>query len=286
MQPSDSPQPGEHPLSRSEEWEARTAWPLLVLSLLFVALSTVVFSEIELPPPFNAYTNPAFIMIWVIFFADFMIRLSLARRRLLFIRRHIFELISLLLPLLRPFLLVIYVWRLPALRRSAARQRMRYTVVAVAFGLVFVYVASTLVWIFEHRAPEASIVSFGDAIWWGFTTITTVGYGDYTPVTVPGRTVAVGLMLGGMVIVAFVTATVLSTLTDQFTQRRDPQQPSRLPGSKHHAGRTHHSGPAHHTGSTHHTGAADHTSATDHASAADHTGDTTGDAAGNAEGAS
>ncbi len=52
-------------------------------------------------------------------------------------------------------------------------------------------------------------------MWWGFATIATVGYGDYTPVTIPGRIVAVGLMLGGIVIVGIVTATVVSSLTEQ-----------------------------------------------------------------------
>lgn len=52
-------------------------------------------------------------------------------------------------------------------------------------------------------------------MWWGFATIATVGYGDYTPVTIPGRIVAVGLMLGGIVIVGIVTATVVSSLPEQ-----------------------------------------------------------------------
>ena len=42
----------------------------------------------------------------------------------------------------------------------------------------------------ERSAPEASITTFGEAVWWTITTISTVGYGDRYPVTVEGRLVA------------------------------------------------------------------------------------------------
>lgn len=61
---------------------------------------------------------------------------------------------------------------------------------------------------------------FGDSVWWAFTTTTTVGYGDLSPVTVPGRVVAVLTMFAGIigigVIVGRIAAVVIRT-QDDFT---------------------------------------------------------------------
>ncbi|WP_460802305.1 potassium channel family protein [Microbacterium sp. GXF6406] len=46
--------------------------------------------------------------------------------------------------------------------------------------------------------------------------MTTVGYGDYSPVTALGRVLAVGLMVGGMVIIGVVTATLISDLNERI----------------------------------------------------------------------
>jgi voltage-gated potassium channel len=53
-------------------------------------------------------------------------------------------------------------------------------------------------------------------LWWAIVTITTVGYGDITPQTLPGRLVGVGIMISGLVAISLLTATVASI----FVQRK------------------------------------------------------------------
>ena len=65
----------------------------------------------------------------------------------------------------------------------------------ISFGYVF-YLA------------EPQIKTFGDGIWWALVTITTVGYGDITPLTTLGRLVAGTLMFVGLGLIATVTAIV------------------------------------------------------------------------------
>jgi len=60
---------------------------------------------------------------------------------------------------------------------------------------------------------------FGRGAWWAIVTLTTVGYGDVYPVTVVGRLVGVVIMLGGVVTVSLVTATVASVFIERKFRR-------------------------------------------------------------------
>ena len=90
--------------------------------------------------------------------------------------------------------------------------------------------ASFLVLQFEIRSPDANIRSGADAIWWGFVTITTVGYGDRFPVTLAGRLVGLFVMLTGVGIIAALASILASLLVPappdqeaQPTSEADPR---------------------------------------------------------------
>ncbi|WP_342451801.1 potassium channel family protein [Arthrobacter sp. H16F315] len=70
----------------------------------------------------------------------------------------------------------------------------------------------------EKNAPGSNLTTFGDAVWWAMTTITTVGYGDHYPVTVLGRCVAAGLMVGGVAVLGVVTASVASWMVQSVAE--------------------------------------------------------------------
>ncbi len=64
-------------------------------------------------------------------------------------------------------------------------------ILVVIFGGFGVYLA-------EHNQPGANITNLGDAMWWAIVTITTVGYGEYFPLTFVGRVIGVLVMLSGI----------------------------------------------------------------------------------------
>jgi voltage-gated potassium channel len=86
------------------------------------------------------------------------------------------------------------------------------TFVTILLGGMVLAISSLLVLQFESRSPDANIVTGGDAIWWGFVTITTVGYGDFYPVTPFGRMTGVLVMFAGVGIIGALASILASIL--------------------------------------------------------------------------
>lgn len=75
---------------------------------------------------------------------------------------------------------------------------------------------------FIEYGVNPKLVSFIDALWWGFATATTTGYGDITPVTHTGKVLGILLMLTGTAIFSMFTALFAETfLTITKKQRND-----------------------------------------------------------------
>jgi voltage-gated potassium channel len=75
--------------------------------------------------------------------------------------------------------------------------------------IVLVETAAVFVLKFESVNPDANLTSAGDAVWWVFVTVTTVGYGDRFPTTLGGRALGVLVMFGGIALIG-VLASFLS----------------------------------------------------------------------------
>jgi voltage-gated potassium channel len=86
---------------------------------------------------------------------------------------------------------------------------------------VIVGLSSLAMWLIERHADGSNIRSFGDSLWWAMETITTVGYGDHHPTTVPGRWVAGSLMVIGLALVGVITATVVTWFFSELDVLRD-----------------------------------------------------------------
>ncbi|PPG27667.1 potassium channel family protein [Pseudoclavibacter sp. RFBB5] len=198
-----------------ERWEQLTALPMFFVAVAFFAASSILLIDVQLPTDAQGQLTTVVSVSWMLFIAEFVVRLLVSPAKLTFVRSRWFDLLSLFVVILRPFLIVTYLWRLPFFRGGGARAKRTRNVLAVSIAsLLYVYTASLGVYLVEHNTSGANILSMGDALWWGFTTITTVGYGDFTPVTIAGRALAVSLMVSGVLIVGFVSATIMSAIRE------------------------------------------------------------------------
>ena len=84
--------------------------------------------------------------------------------------------------------------------------------ITILLAIIVLTVASTLVLQFESVSPDAKILTGKDAFWYSIVTITTVGYGDYYPVTAGGRITAMFIMVAGVGIIGALASILASLL--------------------------------------------------------------------------
>lgn len=85
---------------------------------------------------------------------------------------------------------------------------------------VTVLVGSWAVLVAEQRDPHATITTYPRALWWSAETATTVGYGDFYPLTLWGRLVALVVMGVGITTYGMVTAALATWFVGHEQQRR------------------------------------------------------------------
>lgn len=206
--------------------EGALATPMLVLSLVIIPVLLVPLAWPSMPATGREMVTAIDAGTWVAFAAEYLVLLVLAPARGRYVRTHLVELALVLLPMLRP-LRVLRSARLlraiPAARAAAgaataakiSRRHLASTagLYAPAAALLLVLMAAALMRDAERSAPGATIKSYGDAVWWAITTVSTVGYGDRYPVTTTGRLIAGGLMIIGVALLGIVTASMAAAFT-------------------------------------------------------------------------
>jgi voltage-gated potassium channel len=215
-------------LARSQEayerFSAATDMPLTILAVLWLPLLLLPL-VMHLPASVARTFNLIDLVIWVVYGAEYLIRLYLVPARKRFVAHHLIDLAVVVLPVLRP-LRALRLLRLFNLARAAvvlvnALKRVRG--ILTHRGLHFVLMAVTGIVVvgsgvelaFEQHAHGTNIHNFGESLWWAIVTVTTVGYGDNYPVTTGGRCVAVVLMLAGIGLIGALTATVASYFVEE-----------------------------------------------------------------------
>ena len=226
-----------------QKFERASELPLLVLSVLFVPILIVPFA-VELDGPLMNTVDTLDWVIWAIFAQELMIRTYLSPSRIKFLRTHPFDILIVVLPLLRPLRLLRTVRALRMLRairllatlgfigntfrRIASRKGVQLSLV---FALL-AFIVSAILLNEAERGNSSEIDSLGTALWWAVATITNVGAGDITPVTPFGKGIGVFLMISGVSVFTSLAGNVAAVLledTDETAQlRREIQELKQL----------------------------------------------------------
>jgi voltage-gated potassium channel len=98
--------------------------------------------------------------------------------------------------------------------------------ITIMLTILVLTVASVLVLQFESQSPEAKILTGGDALWYAIVTITTVGYGDYYPVTTAGRITAMFIMFAGVGIIGALASILASLLVGGSSSDEESEIPA------------------------------------------------------------
>jgi voltage-gated potassium channel len=145
-----------------------------------------------------------------------------------------------LLRLLRVFRILKLTEYVQEYRRLGAALNASRRKIFVFIGTVFMLVVliGTLMYLVE--GPENGYTSIPMAVYWAITTVTTVGFGDITPKTDLGRTIASFSMLLGWGILAVPTGIVTAEMTSQRIRQEGPQRACPSCGSTDHTERARH----------------------------------------------
>lgn len=101
------------------------------------------------------------------------------------------------------------------------RENMRSFTAALFVLIVVMLIAATGMYYFERAAQPEAFSSIPASMWWAFATLTTVGYGDITPITPAGKMFGALISVVGIAMVALPTGILASAFTEQLRRRTE-----------------------------------------------------------------
>ena len=203
--------------------------PMIFLG--FVWLILLVIELIWGLPKLLEYLS---ITIWVVFIVDFLIKLILAPRKIIFLKKNWLTAISLLIPALRLFRIFRFIRLLRAVRgirlvrvvssinrtiKSLAATMRRRAFGYIALLTIVVTFAGAAA-MFAIEKPNQGFDSYGMALWWTAMRVITAG-SEYYPITPEGRGLAFLLALFGYAIFGYVTATLATFFIGRDAEEKD-----------------------------------------------------------------
>lgn len=224
--------------------ERRIEIPMLFVTLLLLGLIILRNSFFLDVSALRIFDLLEFVL-WLLFFVELISMTLLSQSRVLYLKTHWYNVLTVLLPLLRIVHIdigstlshltgsVLYFYSaililfgadtlfirvIPLIFRGLAimkllfrRHRLDYIIYVIFVVVVFL---GPLAAVFERNNPNANLKTVTDGIWWAFISMSTVGYGDYFPVTLQGRLIGLVVIVLGVTLFSLLTAHVSSIMVE------------------------------------------------------------------------
>ena len=158
-------------------------------------------------------------VIWIVFAGDLGIKLMVVPQRARYLRTHWLDGLAVLIPILR-FIRIVRLIR-DSSGRFGGRRRLSKNGFILAYGFGAVVISATLITAFEQD-QNPNISNYPEALWWAIVTVSTVGYGDVTPVTAGGKITAGVLMVTGVGLFSAITANIAANFLARDSADRAP----------------------------------------------------------------
>jgi len=200
-------------------------YELFILGISFLSLANLVVLVLAMDPEVDQVVSIVDGLLCIIFMIDFGWRLATAPDRREYMRWGWADFLgSLPAPWLRLFRLVHVTFAVRLLNtaggRRVVRQMLRERAETAIFFVFFVAIvvlelSAAFVLVAERSAPNANIKTGGESLWWAWVSVTTVGYGDFYPVTSWGRIIGSVLLGVGIGLVTTITGFLATKLVPQ-----------------------------------------------------------------------
>ncbi len=182
------------------------------------------------------------LVLTLLFIYDFSLRFATAPdRKFYFVRNYGWADLLAIVPMFRIFRLFRIYKAYRIVKKYGTEYIVRYLshhraeaalYILVLAVILIIEIGAILVLQAENGSPDANITTAGDAIWWAYVTITTVGYGDQYPVTFGGRIVGILVMTMGVAVFAtfagFISSKLLAPGAEEETGEEAPPEENEL----------------------------------------------------------
>jgi voltage-gated potassium channel len=198
---------------RLAAWDRRAHLPIVLAAVLPIVLGLSRASDD------SGVTIAVNVVAWLVFVADLLVHMRLVHR---YLRTGVGVFDLAVVVLTAPWFLIpglggsqiLVLARLGRLARlvvasPGARKALQRLGQVGLFATAMLLLGSWMAYTAE-KPTNPGLATFGDALWWGIVTLTTVGYGDIVPRTEKGRLAGVFLMITGLATLGVLSGTMAS----------------------------------------------------------------------------